>query len=162
MEQENKQVQKGTTKKAKGLTTRQKALRQWLDDNFVQGKFFSIEEVVSGVVNEEGIPYYTLNKNPKTHDKCVSLANDIKQLNRKTIDNFIPIIKDDKGGCKLAENSEELKEFIEDLRREAKNKAIYCNTIISKTNMEGIIPLIDVQDRVIELENLKPIEVYKR
>lgn len=159
MNEETKQVQQGTEKKAKGLTTRQKALRQWLDDNFVSGKFFSIEEVVSGFIDNEGKPYYELNTNPKIHDKCIALGKDIKAINRLQIENYIPIIKDNKGGCKLAENKEEVKAFIEELREEAKNKAIYCNVIISKTNMEGIIPLFDVNGNV--LTDSKPIEVYK-
>ena len=161
MEQETKQVQQGTKRKAKGLTTRQKALRKWLDDNFVQGKFFSIEEIVRGCVDEEGKPYYALNCNARIHDKCLALANDIKQLNRKTTENFIPIVKDNKGGCKLAENEDEVKDFIEALRAEARNKAIYCNIIISKTNMEGVIPLIDFNDKPLSVDEMKPIEVYK-
>ena len=59
------------------MTTRQHALKNWLDENFVSGKFFTIEEVVVGVVDSEGKPYYTLNKNPKKHDKCIALSNDV-------------------------------------------------------------------------------------
>lgn len=147
-------------KKTKPLSARCKALRKWLEENFVSGKFFTIEEVVSGFKDSEGKPYYKINHNPKYHDRCISLANDIKEINRKQIENFIPIIKDNKGSCKLAENKEELTEFIEGIRAEAKNKAVYCNMIISKTNMQDTIPLIDINDRVIEVEDMKPVNVF--
>lgn len=148
-------------KRERVLNTRQKELRKWLDDNFVSGKFFSIEEIVKDFKDEEGKPYYELNHNPKKHDRCLLLANDIKAINRLQKENFIPIVKDNKGGCKLAENKEEVKEFIEVLRAEAKNKAIYCNTIISKTNMQDMIPFIDFADRVLAPDEVKPVNVYK-
>lgn len=147
-------------KKTKPLSTRCKALRKWLEDNFVSGKFFTIEEVVEGVKDDEGKPYYELNANLRIHDKCFALSKDIKEINRKQIENFIPIIKDNKGSCKLAENKEELTEFIEDIRAEAKNKAVYCNMIISKTNMQDTIPLLDINDKVIEVEDMKPVNVF--
>ena len=66
------------------LATRQHRLKDFLEDNFVSGKFFTIEEIVENFKDHEGQPYYKLNTNPYTHDKCISLANDVKALNWKT------------------------------------------------------------------------------
>ena len=66
------------------LLTRQHALKNWLEANFVSGKYFTIEEIVENVRDSEGNPYYKINKNPYTHDKCIVLSNDVKDLNWAT------------------------------------------------------------------------------
>ena len=74
----------------KNLTPRQHRLVDYLKDNFVSGKYFSIEEIC-----ESGLGY-ELNKNPYTHDKCVSLGNDIRQINWAIGSRYSIIVKDKK------------------------------------------------------------------
>lgn len=159
---EEMNVQQGTTNKAKGLTTRQHRLKDWLDENFQQGKFFTIEEVVRGVVDSDGNPYYKLNHSPKVHDKCIALSQDVRQINFNVTDRYIPIIKDKYGSIKLAENKDEVETFVNVMKKKVENLCMYYNTIIYKTNLDGIIPLINLGGRVLTLDEMKPIEAMKR
>jgi len=160
--EDKKEVQQGTEKKAKGLTTRQRRLKDWLDNNFQSGKFFSIEEVVKGVVDKDGIPYYTLNKNPHKHDKCLSLSRDVRAINFNITDRYIPIVKDTKGGIKLAENEQEIKTFVGRLQKQVENQCKYFNTIIYKSKLDGTVPLFTFAGRVLGEDEIKPVDAYKR
>lgn len=151
----------GKKHRERKLSTRCHRLKDWLNDNFESGRYFTIEEIVKGVVNREGEPYYKLNTNPKVHDKCIALANDVKQINRKLNDRYIPIVKDDKGSCKLAENKEEIAEYIAGIRKEVEQKCIYCNLIIAKTEMQDAIPFITLAGRVLSQDEMKPVDVFK-
>ena len=64
------------------LNSRQHRLKDWLHENFVSGKYFTIEEICNAGLG------YELNTNPRIHDKCVALSNDVKQLNWR------PMLKD--------------------------------------------------------------------
>ena len=149
-------------KRQKGLTTRQHRLKDWLNDNFVSGKFFSIEEVVKGMVDKEGKPYYELNKNPRKHDKCIALSHDVRAINFNITDRYIPIIKDKKGGIKLAENEDEVKTFVGRLQKQVENQCKYYNTIIYKSKLDGTVPLFTLAGRVLAEDELKPVDAYKR
>ena len=59
----------------KNLTSRQHRLVDYLKDNFVSGKWFTIEELCSANLG------YILNTNPRVHDKCASLGADIRAIN---------------------------------------------------------------------------------
>ena len=59
----------------KNLTPRQHRLVDFLKDNFQKGRFYTIEEICPANLG------YTLNTNPRTHDKCVALGSDIKAIN---------------------------------------------------------------------------------
>ena len=158
---EEKEVQQGTKKKAKGLTTRQRQLKDWLDENFQKGKFFSIEEVVKGVVDKDGKPCYELNQDPHKHDKCIALSHDVRQINFNITERYIPIVKDKYGGIKLAENKEEVEEFVGVMKKKVENMCKYYNTIIYKTNLDGVIPFITLGGRVLTLDEMKPVEAFK-
>lgn len=160
--EETNQVQQGTETKAKGLTTRQHRLKDWLDENFQSGKFFTIEEVVKGVVDKDGNPYYTLNTDPHQHDKCIALSHDVRQINFNVTDKYIPIIKDKKGGIKLAENKEEVEEFIKPIKKKVERQCQYYNTIIYKTSLDGTIPYINLAGRVLDENEMKPVNAFKR
>lgn len=149
-------------KRQKGLNTRQHRLKDWLNDNFVSGKFFSIEEVVKGMVDKDGNPYYKLNKNPHKHDKCLLLSQDVRRINFNITDRYIPIIKDKDGGIKLAENEQEVKTFVGRLQKQVENQCKYYNTIIYKSKLDGTVPLFTLAGRVLTQDELKPVDAYKR
>ena len=138
----------------KGLTSRQHRLKDYLRDNFVSGKYFSIEEICQAGLG------YTLNTDPKKHDKCVALSNDCRAINWNITERYIPIIKDKKGGCKLAENKEEVDEFIKKQREQIETKCQYLNTLESKIERDGYAVFINQANRVLEEDEIKPIEAY--
>lgn len=147
----------------KKLETRQHSLKNYLIKNFVSGKYFTIEEVVKGVVDKEGNPYYTLNKNPYCHDKCIALSNDVKKLNWATaVERYIPIIKDKKGSVKLCENREELELFIKSEKKKVEKANMYANHLQSIADLDGTMPFINLADRVLDEDEIEPVDVFKR
>ena len=145
------------------LETRQHRLKDWLMANFVSGKYYSIEEVVRGVVDSDGKPYYELNKNPYTHDKCIALANDVKKLNWATnVERYIPIIKDKKGGVKLCESEEELKAFIDSEKRKVEKANMYANHLQSLISVDGTIPCVNLANRALTPDEMKPVDIFKK
>lgn len=145
------------------LTPRQHRLKDWLNDNFESGKFFSIEEVVKGFVNEEGKPYYKLNTNPYKHDKCIALSNDVRAINWLVgIKRYIPIIKDKKGGVKLCESKAEFDEFYNLREKRVQRHYQYLNTLKSMVEMDGYVPIINLANRVLSADEQKPIDTFKR
>lgn len=145
------------------LETRQHRLKDFLEANFVSGKYFTIEEIVANFVDSEGNPYYKLNTNPYTHDKCITLANDIKALNWATArERYIPIIKDSKGSCKLAESQEELEDYIAKEKKKVEKHYQYYNHLTSLIELEGTIPFINLANRTLDDNEIEPLEVFKR
>lgn len=141
----------------KPLTPRQHRLKDYLKDNFVSGKYFTIEEIC-----EAGLGF-ELNTNPKAHDKCIALSNDIKQLNWLAgIHRYIPIVKDSRGACKLAENEQELKDYVASEKRKVEKVNQYANHLQSLVDLEGTTPFINQVDRVLEEKEITPIEVYAK
>lgn len=160
LEQERKKRERLLTSK---LETRQHALKTWLEANFVSGKYFTIEAVIKGVKDSEGNCYYQLNTNPSTHDKCIALSNDVKQLNwHAGRERYIPIIKDNKGSIKLCENKEELETFTQELKRKVENAHKYANHLQSIIDLQGTMPFINQATRVLEEDEIKPIEVFAK
>lgn len=74
------------------LKTKHHILKNWLENNFVSGKYFSIEEIIENVRYADGTPLFKLNTNPKIHDKCIKLSKMVKDLNwaKKT---SLPVIE---------------------------------------------------------------------
>ena len=140
----------------KGLTTRQHRLKDFLRDNFVSGKYFSIEEICNAGLG------YVYNTNPRSHDKCVALGSDIKAINWCITERYIPIIKDSKGGCKLAENKQEVDDFIALKREEIETQSKYLNTLESKVERDGYALFVNQADRVLDDDEIKPIEVFAK
>jgi len=146
--------------KTKRLLTRQHALKTWLENHQV-GRYWTIEEIVKYVVDSEGNPYYALNTSPYTHDKCVVLSSDVRELNWHTgRERYIPIIKDSKGGIKLAENKQELEDYIKKEKAKIETKYQYYNHLNSLIELEGTMPFINQENRVLDDTEIKPIEVY--
>ena len=145
------------------LTPRQQNLKNFLEDNFVSGKWWTIEEIVKKFVDGEGNPYYKLNTNPYAHDKCLALSQDAKQLNWHTgRERYIPIIKDTKGSIKLCENKEELETYVNSEKARIEKTYQYYNHLESLIELEGTIPFINLANRVKDDDELKPIEIYQK
>ena len=149
-------------KRQKGLNTRQHRLKDYLKEHFVSGKYFSIEEIVEGVVDSEGHRLYELNTNPRVHDKCIALSQDVKKINFNITDRYIPIVKDKFGGIKLAESKEEVEEFISLLRKKVERMCEYYNTILYKAKLDGTIPFINLAGRVLEEDEIQPVNAFER
>lgn len=152
MEQEKK------LKTQNKLSTRQHILKDYLKDNFVSGKFFSIEEIIENVKYSDGTPCYVLNHNPRNHDKCATLSEDIRTINWSMVDGWKIIIKNDKGGCKLAENKEEFDNWYDKEYAKANSKIVYLNVLKSKANDDKSIPLY--KKNLTENKSNTPIESY--
>ena len=140
-----------------GINTRQWILKMWLEKNFVKGKYFSIEEICEQVTYK-GEHFYTLNKNPRIHDKCLLLSDDVRAINWNTVDGYKIIIKDEKGGIKLCESKEEFDNWYNDEIATIEIKYQYLNTIKQKTKWEGVVPLINKANNPVQ--NHKPIDVF--
>lgn len=154
----NEQIEKIINKKKelveKGLTSRQHRLKDFIKTNFVSGKYFSIEEIC-----EAGLGY-TLNTDPHKHDKCVALSNDVRAINFNITERYIPIVKDKKGGIKLAESKDEIDNYIKVEREKIETKCQYLNILESKIEREGYAIFINQANRVLNDNEIKPIEVY--
>ena len=138
------------------LNSRQHRLKDWLHENFVSGKYFTIEEICNAGLG------YELNTNPRIHDKCVALSNDVKQLNWATnVERYIPIIKDNKGSIKLCETEQELKDFVAKEERKVEKACEYKNHLKSLIQVDGTMPFINLAGRVLGESEIKPIDVYK-
>lgn len=138
------------------LNTRQHSLKNWLEENFVSGKWFTIEEVC-----EAGLGY-VLNTNPRSHDKCILLSNDVKEIDWATgVERYIPIIKNSKGSIKLAESREELEEYIASEKRKVEKVCMFANHLQSLIALDGTCPIINLSNNAIELSKIKPVEVYE-
>lgn len=139
----------------KNLTTRQHRLVDYLKDNFVSGKYFSIEELCNADLG------YVLNTNPKVHDKCAMLGSDIRAINWAIAERYSIIIKDKKGGCKLAESEQEFNVWREDEKAKIDRKYQYLNNLKYKADRDGTVPIVNLNDRALDLEEIKEVEVYK-
>lgn len=141
----------------KGINTRQWILKMWLESHQVKGKFFSIEEICEQVTYN-GEHLYTLNKNPRIHDKCLQLSDDVREINWNCVDGYKIIIKDSKGGIKLCESQEEFDSWYNDEMATIEIKYQYLNTIKQKAKWDGVVPLINKANNPVK--DYKPIDVF--
>lgn len=139
----------------KNLTPRQHRLINYLENNFEQGKYFSIESICNADLG------YELNTNPKTHDKCVSLGNDIRQINWKIGHRYSIIVKDKKGGCKLCESQDEFDEWKQSELAPLERKWKYLNNLSYKASLHDTAPLINLNDRVLDIDEIEFVDVFK-
>lgn len=139
----------------KNLTPRQHRLIDYLENNFEQGKYFSIESICDAELG------YELNTNPKTHDKCISLGNDIRQINWKIGHRYSIIVKDKKGGCKLCESQQEFNEWKQSELAPLERKWKYLNNLSYKASWHDTAPLINLNDRALETNEIEFIDVFK-
>lgn len=133
----------------KNLTSRQHRLVDYLKENFVSGKYFSIEEIC-----ESGLGY-ELNKNPYTHDKCVALGNDIRQINWAIGSRYSIIVKDKKGGCKLCESKEEFDEWKQSELAPLEKKWKYLNNLEYKASFDNQVVIVNLNNKPIKSEIVK-------
>ena len=140
---------------ANKLTPRQHALRNFLDNNFEGGKYFSIEEICNAGLG------YELNTNPKSHDKCIALSNDVKAINWCITERYKIIIKNKKGGVKLCESEAEFNEWRDAEMKKVERKYQYLNTLKYKEQRDGTTPFINQAGRVLDIDEIKPVEVFK-
>lgn len=145
----------------KNLNRRQHALIDYLEDNFVSGKYFTIEEIVYCLRDKNDNPYYKLNTNPRIHDKCASLGADIRAINWKIGHRYSVIVKDKKGGCKICESQQEFDEWKESERKPLITKLEYLNNLSYKTSWQDTAPLLNLNDRPLELDEIEFIDVFK-
>ena len=142
---------------SKKLDSRQHGLKNYLERNFEKGRWFTIEEICGADLG------YTLNTNPRIHDKCIALSNDVKALNWATnVERYIPIIKDKRGAIKLCENEQELKDWIAKEERKVEKACQYKNHLKSLIQIDGTCPCINLANRVLDIDEIKPIDVYKK
>lgn len=143
--------------KTNKLTTRQHSLKNFLEKHQEKGKWFTIDELCQANIG------YELNTNPRVHDRCIALSQDIKQLNWATnVERYIPIIKRKDGACKLAENKEELLAFVKHEKEKVERTYQYANHLQSLIELDGTTPFINLADRVLEDKEIKPIDIYGR
>lgn len=141
----------------RGLTTRQHRLKDWLEEHFESGRYFTIEEICRAGLG------YELNTNPYNHDKCIALGSDVRDINWLAgYKRYIPIIKDNKGSIKLAESKQEVNDYIEKEKRKEEKHYQYYNHLASLSQMDGFIPFINLNNRALEDKEIKPVEVFKR
>lgn len=147
----------------KKLTTEHHILKNWLINNFESGRYFTIEEIIENVRYPDGKAVFKLNTNPYSHDKCIKLANMVKELNWATgVERYIPIIKDSRGSIKLAESKEELDKYIAKERKKVEKHYQYYNHLTSLAELHDTIPFINLANRVLNENELQPVEVFKR
>lgn len=138
------------------LTPRQHALKRFLEENFESGRYFTIEEICAAGLG------YELNKNPRTHDKCVALGSDIKKINWSIREHYVPIIKDSKGSCKLAESKEEFDAWRNAELEKVEKKYKYLNNLKWKVERDGTVPVVNLNDRALTPEETKVVECYAK
>ena len=148
----------------KGLTPRQWCLKRFLEDNFIPGHFFSIEELVRGVLLPNGEPAYKLNTDPHKHDKCIALSGDIKTINWSCQEGYKIIIKDSFGGAKLCESEVEFNTWRNAELEKVNKKYQYLNNLKWKADRDGIAPIINQAGNPVDYDkkDLKSVEVYMK
>lgn len=139
----------------KNLTTRQHRLVDYLENNFQKGRYFTIEELCAANLG------YELNTNPRTHDKCIALGNDIRQINWAIGSRYSIIVKDKKGSAKLCESKEEFDEWKQTEKDKLERKYQYLNNLQYKANLDNTIPLVNLNDRALSVEEMQPVNVFK-
>lgn len=145
------------------LTSEHHILKNYLEEHFVSGKFFTIEEIVAGVKYPDGTPIFKLNTNPYTHDKCVKLGKMVKELNWATdVERYIPIIKDSKGSIKLCESEQELRAFVDKEKRKVEKAYQYANHLQSLIYVDGQVRFINLANRTLDQDEMKPVDIYKK
>lgn len=145
----------------KNLTPRQHRLVDFLEDNFQNGKYFTIEEIVYCVRDKEDNPYYKLNTNPKIHDKCATLSSDIRAINWAIGNRYSIIVKDKKGSAKLCESQKEFDDWKDEEKAKIDKKYQYLNNLVYKSSFHDTMVLINLNDRALNEDEYEFVDVYK-
>ena len=137
------------------LSTRQHRLLDYLQDNFQKGKYFTIEELCQANLG------YTLNTNPRVHDKCAMLGSDIRTINWKIGYRYSIIVKDKKGSAKICESKQEFDEWRDEEKARIDKKYQYLNNLQYKASFDGTTPLVNLNDRALDIDEIEPVSVFK-
>lgn len=130
---------------SKNIELRQKLLVNFLQDNFIKGRFFSILEIVRCVRYPDGSPCYNYNMDPYIHDHCAVLSSDVRAINWATDEGCKIIVKDKKGGVKLCESVEEFNTWRNHELEPLEKKWKYLNNLKFKKSLDNQ-GSIDVDD----------------
>lgn len=144
----------------KGLTTRQHRLKDFLEQHFISGKYWSIEEICENVKYGDGTPCYILNTDKAKHDKQIQLSADVRAINWNCVDGYKIIIKDKYGGMKLCESEEELNTWKNKELAKVERKYQYLNNLKYKANRDGQAPIYN--QALNENKENKITQVYAR
>jgi len=140
------------------LTTEQWILHNYLKTNFEYGKWFTIEEICENVRWRNGTPLFTLNTNPKIHDKCAKLGKMVRDINFCCDEGQKLIIKNEQGSIKLAESKEEFDAWRESELQKLEKRYQYLNNLKWKQDRDGQTPLFN--QKMNENSENKSIECY--
>ena len=143
----------------KKLTTRCWRLKDYLEAHRGEG-YLTNEKICSEVTTADGVPYYKLNTNPYTHDKCAVLSSDVRAINWNNIDGYQIIIKDEKGSIKYADTLEEFETWRRKELDKVETKYQYLNNLKFKAKQDGLMPLYNKALNPVG-ENLKEVNVFK-
>ena len=144
----------------KKLTSRQWALKIFLEKYFISGRYYSIEELVESVRDSQGNKWYKLNTNPYVHDKCIALSADIKEINWNCNYGYKIIVKDKKGGAKLCESEQEFNEWRDKEMKPVIRKFEYLSNLKWKADRDGTMPILN--QALNPVDELKPVDVYEK
>lgn len=140
--------------KPKGLTTRQWRLKDYLEFHRGEG-YITIEQVCRDLSQ-----LYELNTDPRNHDKCIALSNDVRAINWNNVDGYQIIIKDSRGAIKYAETLEEFESWRQKELDKLTPKYQYLNNLKFKAKQDGSMPLYNKALNPVG-EELKEVKVFK-
>lgn len=146
-------------KEQQGINTRQWVLKMWLEKNQVKGHFFSIEEIVESVTYC-GEHLYELNTNPKIHDKCLLLSQDVNAINDSVVNGYKIIIKDSKGGIKLCESKDEFDRWYYAVTHPLFKILKRMNLLKWKTEWQDTMPIVNKAGNAVKEKDLSFIDVF--
>lgn len=146
------------------LTSRQWALKRFLEIEFMPNHYFSQEEICEKVIMPDGSKAYELNHDPYKHDKCIALSSDVRTINWSVNEGYKIIIKNSKGHIKLCESREEFEEWKQRELAPVTRKYQYLNNLQYKANLDGLNPLINQANNQIDYSknNSHTIDVYAK
>ena len=83
---------------------------------------------------------------------------DVRVINWNTNNGYKIIIKDEKGGIKLAESKEEFDQWYDREYSKIEKAYQYLNTIKSKTSWDGVMPIINKANHPVK--NYEFVDVF--
>lgn len=135
-------------------------LKRWLEEHFVSGRFYTIEELCDNVVDNIGRKLFKYNTDLRNHDKSIQLSNAIRKINWSITDGYKIIIKDSKGSAKLCESEQEFNEWKEKEMKRLLPKWQYLNNLTWKAERDGTIPIYN--QAMNENKDNKVVKVYQK
>jgi len=135
-------------------------LKRWLEEHFISGRYYTIEELCDNVVDSNGNKLFKYNTDLRNHDKSISLSNAIRTINWSITDGYKIIIKDSKGSAKLCESEQEFNAWKEKEMKRLLPKWQYLNNLKWKAERDGTIPIYN--QRLNENKDNNVVNVYQK